>query len=179
MISSTQIFQSLVETSAFLNGEDLGPDAGTLFDHQLGKFNALLGLKQKIGHDELLARANTIQIYCGSNALQAYCHELEDVEISTPYAFDDDGNEHVDREHEGMKFLAVMDIYGMAKTGAQLGWKPGWCPFRGPAETLWHAGFLGDKFHPVVKGAEVLLGQRIAKFHGAAPHEQVDLNDRV
>lgn len=165
MISSNAIFQSLVETSVYLNNEDLGAIAGDAFDRQLGRFNALQGLKNQIARQELFARANTIAVYCGFKALKAYCQELDEEGISTPYRLSADQVESIDRDHEGMRFLAVMDVYEMAKIGANLGWKRQWCPFRGPAETLWHAAFRREVFDGRLRAAGVLLEEQIARFH--------------
>lgn len=124
-------------------------------------------LQQQRSRDEMLARANTLHVFCGSMALRSFCDELVDAGIDTPYAFDEEDLVRVDREHDGMRLLAIMDVYEMAARGKELGWKRQWCPFRGPAEVLWHAAFEDDGGSEAVKEASLLIGQRIARFHSA------------
>lgn len=105
----------------------------------------------------MLARANTLHVFCGSMALRSFCDELVDAGIDTPYAFDEEDLVRVDREHDDMKLLAIMDVFEMAARGKELGWKRQWCLFRGPAEVLWHAAFEDDGGSEAVKEASLLI----------------------
>lgn len=163
MLTVTQVFQGLVEVGSIVIENGIGPSSGMIFDQNLGLVYGQGLIQQGVDQSDIYLAANTIYLHCGRVALQRFCFEVEGHRFETPYDFEND--ELVRRGHPGLLRIGTMDIHALAQRGKQLGWQEGWCPFRGPAEALWRAGFKGIPVDsPQVAKAADDLGRMVASL---------------
>lgn len=106
MLTSTQVFQGLVEAGSYLVASGIDPSSGMLFDENLGLAYGRAILQQGVDQDDIYLVANTIYLHCGRMALQRFCFEVEGYRFKTPFDFEDE--DLVKEGHPGLRRIGTM-----------------------------------------------------------------------